>query len=92
MIEQLHTINVIIRDSFLAQPLMSIVALIITGFLLVLEYFLLATDKPGYVDKKFLAESDKWLEEIRFKHLGSTFKPSSRQGAVPAAPMATDPT
>jgi hypothetical protein len=91
MIEQLHTINAIIRDSFLTQPLMSIVALIITGFLLVLEYFLVTTDRSGQVDKNFLDESDKWLEEIRFKHLGSTFKPSSRQNVVAVAPEATDP-
>ncbi|MCK1427437.1 hypothetical protein [Bradyrhizobium sp. 87] len=86
MTEQLHTltatIDQIVRDSFLAQPLLSIVALIITAFLLVLEYYLVTTDKPGRVDKHFLVENENWLKEMRSRHLGSTFKPSSKEGVV----------
>ena len=94
MIEQLYKLNAsieaVIRESFLSQPLMSVVALIITGFLLVLEYYIVTIEKRGHIDKNFLVESEHWLKEMRFKHFGPTFKPSPNRSVVQGPPSATD--
>lgn len=90
MIEQMQTLEAIIRDSFLKQPLLSLVALTVTAFLLVLEYYIVTTTRRGHLDKEFLVSSKHWLSEARHRHFGETFTPrASGSDATDERPIRT---